>query len=133
TGEKERLAAVFLKWFTDPRNNLRFVASTGYLPVTGEAFDELISRESEAVSDGKVKELLTTCQQMQQEYEFFVPPLFEGIDQLQLRYEETFKKTAAAAADRYRQLSAGSDLESACDAAVKQAFADLPVQFQGNS
>lgn len=133
TGEKERLAAVFLKWFTDPRNNLRFVASTGYLPVTGEAFDELISRESEAVSDRKVRELLTTCQQMQQEYEFFVPPLFEGIDQLQLRYEETFKKTAAAAADRYRQLSAGSDLESACDAAVKQAFADLPVQFQGNS
>lgn len=33
TEEKEQLAANFLKWFTRPENNLRFVTLTGYLPV----------------------------------------------------------------------------------------------------
>ena len=35
TPAKEEGAALFIKWFTAPEQNMRFVASTGYLPVTG--------------------------------------------------------------------------------------------------
>jgi len=55
TEEKEKLAAVFLKWFTRPENNLRFVASTGYLPVTVEAYGDIMSRELETISDENIK------------------------------------------------------------------------------
>ena len=34
----EYASAVFLRWFTAPEQNMRFIASTGYLPVTQDAF-----------------------------------------------------------------------------------------------
>ena len=71
--EKAYAAAVFLKWFTSPENNLRFVSSTGYLPVTKEAYGEIMSQEIEQAADNNMKKLLQTCQLMQREYEFFIP------------------------------------------------------------
>ena len=35
--KREYAAAVFLKWFTDPKQNVEFAVSTGYLPVQKEA------------------------------------------------------------------------------------------------
>ena len=39
--EKERAAAIFLKWLTEPEINVRFVTSVGYMPVTDAAFEVL--------------------------------------------------------------------------------------------
>lgn len=75
--EKAYAAAVFLKWFTSPENNMRFVSSTGYLPVTKAAFGEIMSQEIQQTSDDNIKKLLKTCQQMQAEYQFFIPPLLK--------------------------------------------------------
>lgn len=36
----EYAAALFLKWFTDPKQNVEFSVSTGYFPVKEEALDE---------------------------------------------------------------------------------------------
>lgn len=41
TPERERAAAVFLKWLTEPETNVRFVTSVGYMPVTDAAFEVL--------------------------------------------------------------------------------------------
>lgn len=39
TPERERAAATFLKWMTEPEQNVRFAVASGYLPVTWEAND----------------------------------------------------------------------------------------------
>lgn len=36
---KEYAAGIFLKWFTAPEQNLKFVSSTGYVPVTQMAVE----------------------------------------------------------------------------------------------
>ena len=58
TPEKERLASIFIKWFTSPENNMRFVSYTGYFPVTKEAFGDVMSREIENISNDNIKSYL---------------------------------------------------------------------------
>ena len=38
---RERAACEFLKWFTQPEQNIRFAVSTGYLPVEQEALSSV--------------------------------------------------------------------------------------------
>jgi multiple sugar transport system substrate-binding protein len=104
TKEKEYAAAIFLKWFTSPDNNLRFVSSTGYLPVTEEAFGEIMSQEIKNISDERIKKLLQTSRIMQKEYEFYIPPLFEDIDELQKQYESQLKETATQSRKSFTEL-----------------------------
>lgn len=99
--EKERLAGIFLKWFTSPENNLRFVSSTGYLPVTEEAFGDVMLKEIDSISDENIKELLKVSRSMQLEYEFFITPLFDGVDTLQSTYENNLRALALEARDEY--------------------------------
>jgi len=106
TPEKEYAAGVFLKWFTEPEQNLRFVASTGYLPVTKEAFGEIMNKEIENINDPTVQKLLTTAIQMQQEYDFYIPPLFEEFDSLGKEYENKMKKIASNSRQDYLKLLA---------------------------
>jgi len=41
TEQKAEAAYEFVKWFTESQRNLNFVVSTGYMPVTNEAFDAI--------------------------------------------------------------------------------------------
>ena len=128
--ERERLAAIFLKWFTAPENNLRFVSSTGYLPVTKEAFGEIMSREIKTVDHENIKALLQTCQTMQKEYTFYVTPLFEGVDQLQEKYENCFKEAAQRARESYlERLSAGTP-QDIYEAVADQVWRNFVAEFQ---
>lgn len=104
TPEKEYLASVFIKWFTSPENNLRFVSCTGYFPVTEEAFGEIMSRELENISDANIKKLFNTVRIMQKEYNFYIPPLFDGMDELEERYETEFKGMASESKKSYLNL-----------------------------
>ena len=61
TEERERAAVAFLKWFTEPAQNLRFSASSGYLPVTVEASDtEAVLAAAEA-SGMNMTSFLSDC------------------------------------------------------------------------
>jgi hypothetical protein len=66
---------------------------------------------------------------MQQDYEFFIPPLFEGSDQLQERYETGFKDIASSSGESYRELLNNSDPDKAYEAVAGKAFEDLSNQF----
>lgn len=129
--DKAHAAAVFLKWFTSPENNLRFVSSTGYLPVTKAAFGEIMSQEIENTSDSSIKKLLRTCQLMQQEYKFFIPPLFEGIDQLQAQYESQLRDTASDSRESYLDAVASTDSESAYESVAITAYEDFLARLAG--
>lgn len=129
--EKAQAAAVFLKWFTSPENNLRFVSSTGYLPVTEAAFGDLMSQEIEHTSDHNIRKLLQTCQLMEEDYEFYITPLFEGIDQLQIRYESQFRDTASQSRDSYLDSLASSDSRSAYEAVSADAYQNFVDKLAG--
>ncbi|KUG02827.1 glycerol-3-phosphate abc transporter, periplasmic glycerol-3-phosphate-binding protein [hydrocarbon metagenome] len=125
TLKKENAAAVFLKWFTSPENNLRFVSSTGYLPVTEEAFGEIMSKEIDNVSDNSMKKLLQTGRTMQQEYEFYIPPLFDGIDELQKEYESQLREVTTDSRASFLNNLSDSDKNTAYKTLAPDAFDDF--------
>ena len=85
--KKEYAAALFLKWFTQPEQNMRFVYSTGYLPVTKEAFENNMKQEIKTAKNHNLKKLLETAAYMYKEYTFLVPPNYEQLDRLSKEYE----------------------------------------------
>lgn len=130
TKEREYLAGIFLKWFTSPENNMRFVSSTGYFPVTEEAFGERMSKEIENVPDPVIKNLLRVCRTMQADYEFYIPPLFEGIDELEEQYEAQIMDLASRTRDAYVKLSRSMDSVQAYENASLKAYDDFLRRFQ---
>lgn len=125
TPVKEKAAAIFLKWFTAPKQNMKFVASTGYLPVTHKAFENSISAEIAANENENIRKLLTTAITVHQEYDFYIPPVFEGFDSISKSYETDIKQSAADARARYIQL-----LESmAPDQAYAEAISGVLEAF----
>ncbi|WHH60929.1 extracellular solute-binding protein [Petroclostridium sp. X23] len=129
TNEKESLASIFLKWFTAPQNNLRFVSSTGYLPVTNEAFGELMSKEIDITLDENIKKLLHTARQMQMEYHFYIPPLFDEVDKLEKKYESHFKKVTAQSKEAYFKLLTNTDPKTAFESVSKGKYEDFITEL----
>jgi multiple sugar transport system substrate-binding protein len=110
--EKERAAALFLKWLTDPAQNLRFTASTGYMPVTNEAFDLLPTYEFEGIENEYVRSALKTIVSMWGNYRFHIPPVFDGFDELQRKYVTMLISTAKDARREYERLQETTPLEA---------------------
>lgn len=89
---KEYAAARFLKWLTAPQQNMRFISSTGYLPVTKQTFEADISEHIEKVSDTRIKKMLKTVMEMYEDYSFFTAPIFTEFDDVSKEYEKNFKR-----------------------------------------
>ncbi|HKL98297.1 MAG TPA: extracellular solute-binding protein [Mobilitalea sp.] len=126
---KEKAAGIFLKWFTSPNNNLRFVSSTGYLPVTEEAFGDIMLKEIDSISDPNIKKLLQVSRQMQMEYEFYISPVFDKVDQLQADYDSSLKAQATKAKDIYRSLLETKDETSAIHSIIESSLEEFIQNF----
>lgn len=90
TPEKEKAVTTFLKWFTAPEQNLKFILTTGYLPVTNQAFAQLDTKIP-TISITNVKKLLSTASTMYEKYDFYMMPLFDNFDTLSKAFEKQFK------------------------------------------
>ncbi len=101
TPEKEYAAALFLKWFTQPEQNMRFVASTGYLPVTKKAFEVNMQQEIDYIENENLKKLLRTVIEMYGNYTFLVPPNYENFDAWSKEYETKIKEAMFTGKDKY--------------------------------
>lgn len=123
--KKEKLAGIFLKWFTSPEVNLRFVSSTGYLPVTEEAFGDIMLEEIDSISDVNIKKLLLVSRQMQIEYDFQIAPLFDGVDELTDKYNNNFRALAGEAKTFYLNLLENGNLLEALNLALKGKYKDF--------
>ena len=89
TSEKRALAATeFIKWLTAPEQNMRFIASTGYLPVTKLAFEEELPGQLESMQDARIKKMLTTVLTMYGEYDFFTMPNLPELESASDRCEQ---------------------------------------------
>lgn len=89
-------ASIFLDWFTQPEQNLRFTLSSGYLPVTKEAFNRLWTITAPGTQTASAVQLenpriarqLETVLHMYDQYDFFYAPPDLSSEDLERRYEE---------------------------------------------
>ncbi|MDL2263771.1 extracellular solute-binding protein, partial [Synergistaceae bacterium OttesenSCG-928-I11] len=102
-GEKERAAALFLKWLTTPAQNLRFTASTGYMPAMKEAFDLILANELKGIENECVRKALKTTVAMRDDYRFHSPPVSGGFDELQRKFVGRLIGFAKDAKREYRE------------------------------
>ena len=93
SSEKRALAATeFIKWLTAPEQNMRFIASTGYLPVTKLAFEEELPAHLESLEDARIKKMLTTVLTMYEEYDFFTMPNLPELESASDRCEQNMMR-----------------------------------------
>ena len=71
---------------------MRFISSTGYLPVTKQAFTEDMPEHLNSVTDERIKKILKTVTEMYKEYSFITAPLFSDFDKISNDYEKNFKE-----------------------------------------
>lgn len=115
---REYAAGIFLKWFTEPEQNLKFVSSTGYLPVTNEAFNAVMN-DNNAVQDDNIRKLINTAKEMQEQYDFYISPTFDKFEDLQSDYENKMKETASLSREEYLKLLDDMDKDAAYESASK--------------
>ena len=99
--KKEYAAGVFIKWFTAPEQNMSFVANTGYLPVTRQAFENELSTHMDTVEDPRIRKMLTSVLAMYEDYSFFTAPTYANFDSDSDAFEESFKDLLVEHRDRY--------------------------------
>lgn len=98
---KNEAAAVFAKWIAEPEHNLEFVANAGYLPVTGEGFEQLFEGKV-TVENEKYRMLYSAVEdQYNEDYSFCSVPLFDGASDTQKGFESLIKSTLADAHTEY--------------------------------
>ena len=119
---REYAASLFLKWLTDPEQNLRFTTQTGYLPVTGEAFGGFMERELENIESENVRKLFETVGIMQGSYVFFIPPVFDGFEGIQKDYIQSLKRAAEISRQEYLDLLETQDPRKAYEAVSQGVF-----------
>ncbi|MDR1701736.1 MAG: extracellular solute-binding protein, partial [Sporomusaceae bacterium] len=103
--EQERACAVFLKWLTEPAQNIRFAVQAGYMPVMEEAFVKLIkNKDLEMVKNDQIKKTLSVAAMMTEEYRFFFPPVFDGLDHMQIAYVNKMRQAVQKAKEKQGDL-----------------------------
>ncbi|MCM1023481.1 MAG: extracellular solute-binding protein [Prevotella sp.] len=118
TPEEEAAAALFLKWFTAPENNIAFSAESGYLPVKKEANDydyykataEKLGIEVAGVNDMVIKDAFSRIS----ESELYTNKAFDGSQAARSVLENSLADKAAE--DRAavgERLETGMSLEEA--------------------
>lgn len=125
TEAKEYAAGIFLKWFTRPENNMHFINTTGYLPVTKKAFEGILSSDLGRIKDEKTKILLGATAEMYSEYEFYIPGVFEGIDTLQRDYEAKLRGISSESRKNYMSLLGSMNGDEAYLEVSKEAFQEF--------
>ncbi|MEA4970650.1 MAG: extracellular solute-binding protein [Candidatus Pelethousia sp.] len=125
TPQKEEAASLFLKWFTAPEQNMRFVASTGYLPVTGQAFTNHMEREIAENSNPNIQKLLRTATIVHKEYDFYIPPVVDRFNAVGSSFETDFLAIAQKRREQYIENLTAMDLAIAYEEAAKGALKEF--------
>lgn len=98
--EHEYAASVFLKWFTQSDNSLKFGSASGYLPVrkdanTTEALDRVIQEDQIQIAP-KTYDCLTTVMDQFENTAYYVPVCFENSYQARRVLDYNLKDKAVA-------------------------------------
>ncbi|MBQ8614704.1 MAG: extracellular solute-binding protein, partial [Ruminiclostridium sp.] len=122
---KNYAAYIFAKWLTAKENNLRFVTSTGYLPVTDEAFAELFA-DTGIVEKESYRNLYDMMNGMINSYELYALPLYSGASDIQIRFEQNVKLVLKSAHNQYVERTAdGEDKEAVLNELAVSSLKEL--------
>ena len=114
TDEQIEASVEFLKWITEPENNISFSVGSGYMPVTHAACDMDAIEQSGLPLSGSMKEILSTAIDTVNSCELYTMPAFTGAKDARSILESCMSDRASA--DRRtveERLAAG---QSAADA-----------------
>lgn len=116
--EKEKAAAVFLKWFTDVETNSRFSMASSYMPVKKSANNmeslEKIVKANDIEWNDIVRDTMEIGFEEGNTYDLFTMTPFEGSDNCRYIVEDSLKEKTAADAEAVKeQMAAGKSLEEA--------------------
>ena len=107
TPEKEKAAAVFLKWLTEPDNNIEFVTQAGYMPVTQAAFDRL-SAVASKLESSKYRSLYEALKDTQENYRFYVAPQLPNYLDLEMKFEKNVRLELDRERQKYKETAASN-------------------------
>jgi len=119
---KEYAASIFLKWFTEPEQNRRFTQQTGYMPVTETAFNDFRENIHRDTSTENIRKLYETLISMHDNYSFYMPPVFEGLDVIQRSYNQRLLLAAESSRAAYLILIETHDPAAAFEQATRGVF-----------
>ena len=119
---REYAAGVFLKWFTDPEQNIRFTEQTGYMPVKETAFEDFRASDLNDIELMNVRKLYETLIFMHENFTFYVPPVFEGLDGIQRNYNQSLLRAAEISRGEFLDLLDTHDPAAAFETATGGKF-----------
>ena len=127
--QHEYAACVFLKWFTQEENNMRFVCDSGYMPVlkeanSVEALDEVIAKDDLNISS-KTYDCLKTIMQDADTAQYYTSKNFDN--GYQTRKVLDYNLSDRAVADRAaveEAIAAGADREEILEKYISEESFD---------
>ena len=118
-------AYVFAKWLTEKENNLNFVTSTGYLPVTDGAFTELFS-DTGIVETESYKNLYDMMNGMMDRFRLYSLPVYDNASDIQSDFEQNVKLVLKSAHNQYVERTAnGEDKEAVLNELAAASLEEL--------
>lgn len=109
-----RAAVTFLKWFTEPQNNIEFSVGSGYLPVTTAANDMDAIRASGLKLTDNMEQILSGAVQTVRKNELYTPMAFAGGGAARKVLDYSMSDQAAADRDTVlERVAAGQSAEEA--------------------
>ena len=118
-------AYIFAQWLTEKENNLSFVTSAGYLPVTDEAFTVLFADTAIAGKES-YRNLYDMMNGMMNSYELYPLPLYSNASDIQSRFEQNVKLVLKSAHNQYMERTAnGEDKEAVLNELTASSLEEL--------
>ena len=107
-------AVTFLKWFTEPQNNIEFSVESGYLPVTTAANDMDAIRASGLELTDNMEQILSGAVETVRKNELYTPTAFAGGSAARKVLEYGMSDLASADRDTVlERIAAGQSAEAA--------------------
>lgn len=118
-------AYIFAEWLTKKENNLRFVTSAGYLPVTDEAFAKL-SADTGIAEKESYRNLYDMMNGMIDSYELYALPLYSNASDIQIRFEQNVKLVLKSAHNQYiERIADGEDKDAVLSELAASSLEEL--------
>lgn len=122
---KNYAAYIFAKWLTEKKQNLEFVTSSGYIPVTNDALDTLFS-DLTIFENENYHSLYQALDTMNQNYIFDSLPLYAGASDTQHSFEENVKNVLKVAHNQYKsRIDAGENSDAVLNELVTSSLNEL--------
>ena len=136
TQEEVEASVTFLKWFTQPENNVQFAVGSGYLPVTHAADDMTFIENSGLELSDEMHDILSNAIDAVENRELYTPKPFNGgADARKVLEYSLSDKASADRAVVEERIAEGESVQDAeveflSDEAFESWYEDLMNQLQ---